>query len=355
MIKRIISFASCAFLLMGLATQVLASVSPEKMPTEKDMAAYLMVFFSDSDHSLHMALSSDGYSFTALNDNKPLIDGKQVAEQKGIRDPHITRGPDGAFYLAMTDLHIFAQREGLRTTEWERDGDQYGWGNNRGLVLMKSRDLIHWTQTNIRIDKAFSGFDDIGAAWAPETIYDPKAGKMMIYFTMRFGTGLNRVYWSYVNKDFNKLLTRPEVLFEYPRPFNYLDSDITKVGDQYHMFYVSHDGTPGIRHAVSDTINWGYSYEPERINPEDKACEAPTLWKRIGEAKWVLMYDCYGIHPHNFGFVETTDFKTYKPLGYFNQGVMKTTNFTSPKHGAVIQLTKSEAERLAHHWKLESY
>jgi hypothetical protein len=37
-------------------------------------------------------------------------------------------------------------------------------------------------------------------------------------------------------------------------------------------------------------------------------------------------------------------------LGQFNQGVMRTTNFTSPKHGAIIHLTRQEAERLAEHW-----
>jgi hypothetical protein len=65
---------------------------------------------------------------------------------------------------------------------------------------------------------------------------------------------------------------------------------------------------------------------------------------------WVLMYDIFSIKPHNFGFVETTDFKTFKNLGHFNKGEMKTTNFTSPKHGAVIPLTKAEAIRLANHW-----
>ena len=139
---------------------------------EKDMAAYLMVFFTDETHDLFMATSPDGYTFTAVNNGKPVIAGDSIAEQKGIRDPHITRGPDGAFYLAMTDLHIYAQREGLRDTEWERPGEDYGWGNNRGLVLMKSYDLINWERTNLRIDKLFpEKFGNIGCAWAPETTY----------------------------------------------------------------------------------------------------------------------------------------------------------------------------------------
>ena len=32
---------------------------------------------------------------------------------------------------------------------------------------------------------------------------------------------------------------------------------------------------------------------------------------------------------------------------------MNTTNFNSPKHGAVIQLTNDEAKNLDRHWRLE--
>jgi hypothetical protein len=70
----------------------------------------------------------------------------------------------------------------------------------------------------------------------------------------------------------------------------------------------------------------------------------------------VLMYDIYGINPHNFGFSETTDFKTFTNIGRFNEGVMKTVGFsTGAKHGAVVTITPAEARALAHHWKLESY
>ena len=298
-------------------------------PQEKDMAAYLMVFHQDEDHCLHAAISRDGYTFTALNDGKPIIAGDTIADQKGIRDPHIYRGPDGGFYLAMTDLHIYAQRDGYRDTEWERDGKTYGWGNNRGLVLMKSFDLIHWTRTNIRFDQMSKEFAQIGCAWAPETVYDPVTGRMMIYFTMRFGTEQNRLYYVYVNQDFNRIESIPQILFEYPSGASAIDGDITPIWNEerqkmeYHLFYVAHESGSGIKQAV---------------------------WKRIGEDKWVLMYDIFGINPHNFGFVETSDFVHFKNLGRFNEGVMKTTNFRSPKHGAVIHLTQEEADRLENYW-----
>ncbi|WP_443937738.1 glycoside hydrolase family 43 protein [Pedobacter sp. MW01-1-1] len=324
-----------------------------KLPKEKDMSAYLMVYFKDDTHGLYMALSKDGRSFTDVNKAKPIIAGDTIAEQKGIRDPYICRGPDGMFYMALTDLHIYAQKQGYRDTEWERDGNQYGWGNNRGLVLMKSKDLINWTHSVLRVDKSFPELADIGCAWAPELIYDEDQKKMMIYFTMRFGKGLDKVYYSYMNKDFTRLETAPKLLFSYPKNVSYIDADITKVGNQYHLFYVPHDGTSGVKQVVSTKINSDYQYDDKWYDPEDKGCEAPTVYKLIGENKWILIYDIYRINPHNFGFSETSDFKNFTNLGRFNEGVMKSTNFSSPKHGAVIHLTKKEANKLAQNWKLE--
>ena len=341
-------------LMACLLTALTSCMTGKKQLTEEDMGAYLFVFFSDPTHSLFMATSHDGYTFTAVNDGNPVIAGDTIAEQRGIRDPHITRGPDGAFYLAMTDLHIFAQREGLRKTLWDRDGDAYGWGNNRGLVLMKSYDLINWTRSNVRVDKAYpEKFGDIGCAWAPETVYDAKEGKMMIYFTMRIGNGKSQLYYAYTDDDFTKLVTEPKVLFEYPDPkVQTLDADITALPDgRFCMMYVAQTGESGVKMALSDSINSGYQFEERWIDFEPRACEAPNVWKRIGEDKWVVMYDIFSIRPHNFGFAETTDFKNFTHLGHFNEGVMKAVNFQSPKHGSVIQITKEEATRLENYWK----
>ena len=106
----------------------------------------------------------------------------------------------------------------------------------------------------------------------------------------------------------------------------------------------------GIKQVVSDKINREFEFDPRWYDLEKNACEAPNLWKRIGEDKWVLMYDCFGQSVHTFGFIETSDFVNFDVLGQFNNGVMKTTNYQSPKHGAVIQITKAEAEKLAKHW-----
>jgi hypothetical protein len=51
--------------------------------------------------------------------------------------------------------------------------------------------------------------------------------------------------------------------------------------------------------------------------------------------------------------METSDFVHFTPLGHFNEGVMKTTNFSVPKHPAVIQLTRKEAQRIANNWGVD--
>ena len=327
--------------------------SCNQIPQEKDMKGYLMVYFKDDTHGLYMAMSGDGYSFTDINNAKPVIAGDTIAEQKGIRDPHIFRAPNGWFYLAMTDLHIYAQQAGHRTTEWERDGALYGWGNNRALVLMRSKDLVNWDRTILRVDQTYPEFNDIGCAWAPEITYDETKKKVMVYYTMRFGNNHSKLYYAYMNDEFTGFETKPEQLFQYPKDVAFIDGDITKVGDKYHLFYVPHDGVPGIKQAVSSSVNEGYEYDDKYYDFEPGSCEAPNVWKRIGEDKWVLMYDIYSVQPHNFGFTETSDFNTFTNLGHFSKGVMTKTNFSSPKHGAVIHITEKEMKNLSKNWNFD--
>lgn len=312
-------------------------------------SAYLLAYFKDETHSLHFATSPDGYTFTDVNDGVPVLSGRAVADQKGIRDPHIMRGPDGDFYMSMTDLHIFAKREGLRSTDWERPEQDFGWGNNRNLIFMKSHDLLHWTLAKVDVAALFPAFAKAGNAWAPETIWNPARKRMMVYFTTRIGNGPNFMVQALADPGFTTLTTEPKPILKYPRPaVNTIDADITKIGDRYHMFYVAHEQPGSIRQAVSRRIDGGYVYDPRKVDPEKVAAEAPNLWKRHGTDTYVLMYDVFGAKPNNMGFAETKDFETFRNIGRFNDpgSRMKTTNFTAPKHGTVMAITPDEAARL---------
>ncbi len=327
------------------------------VPAEKDMGGYLMVYFKDETHSLYFATSEDGYSFSDVNGGEPVFSGRGLASQKGVRDPHITRGPDNCFYLVMTDLHIFARQAGLRETEWERPGEQYAWGNNQALIFMKSRDLLHWTHHIVRPGRLFPEFGDIGCAWAPQTIYDKKARRMMVYYSTRIGNQPNFMVYSHADPAFTTLSSAPEKLFTYPKAGkSTIDGDITWADGKFHLFYVAHDHPGGLRHAASERINSGYVFEPEKVDPESVACEAPNLWKRHGTGTYVLMYDVFGARPNNMGFSETTDFVNYRNIGRFNEAgsPMKSVNFSGPKHGAVISITAPELKRLNGYFKPES-
>jgi len=314
---------------------------------EKDFGGYVFVYFKDQTQSAYLAVSRDGYTFYDLNAGKPVFDGTQIAEQKGVRDPHIARGGDGAFYVAMTDLHIFGQRLGYRTNQWERPAERYGWGNNRAIVLLKSWDLIHWTRSDFRVDKAFAEYSDTGCAWAPETIYDEKADKMMVYFTMRMGGQQDcHIYSSYADDAFTKLETTPKMI----TAIDGIDADITHVGGKYQMFFVA---DAKIRHAASDKINEGFVAEPQRIDPNKVSTEAPNVFKRLGTSTYVLMYDIYGARPNNMGFSETTDFVNYTNIGAFNEGAMKTVGFDRPKHGAISYLTLDELKNVVKYWSVD--
>ncbi len=323
---------------------------------EEALEYYLMTYFKDQTHSVYMALSHDGYTFTDINNGDPVIKGDTVAEQKGLRDPHIYRAPNGSYYLSITDLHIFGQRAGYRDTPWDRDVDIYHWGNNRGLVLMKSDDLINWSLTNLRITD-IPGFEEACNAWAPATIWDEEEGQLLITWSMRLGSEAQlKIYYAYINEEFTELTSKPQVLFEYPEALAYIDSDIIRSGDKYYLFYTPTMAVPnapneiGIKMVQSNRANGPYAVEDRWIDPEEVSCEGPTTFKRLGTDTWVVMYDVYGKRPNNMGFSETKDFENFVDIGHFNEGVMKGTNFERPKHGAVTHLTKSKAKQLAEHW-----
>lgn len=357
--------AVCHNVESGVKTILSAADEDEEKP---QMDGYVMVYHKDADHGLHIAYSWDGYTWTALNDDKPIMAGDTIAVQKGIRDPYIFRNPkDGAFLAAMTDLHVFGKRDGIRTTEWERDFSKYDWGNNRGLVLLRSTDLIHWQRTNLdfsALTVPTGEFDaegqpiswsDVGCVWAPEMIYDEQKGQVLLHFTTRFFRGRNHIRYVYMNDDFTAMTSEPAFLFSAPKdekgvPTKHMiDSDITKIGDTYHLFTTEH-GHP--RHSTSKNLTGPYTIDYSFDDGVPQVHEAPMLWKLIGQQKWILMQDRYSMEPHNFYFVETTDLKTFTPLGYFDDGVspMRRTNFSEQKHGAVVQVTKLELERLIKYW-----
>ena len=101
---------------------------------------YLFTFFpSNSDENIYYAVSSNGYDYTVVNKNKPVITANGITVMNGLRDPHILRGEDGRFYMVATDM-----RSAL------------GWSSNRGMVLMRSDDLVNWQTSTVHFPTRYA-------------------------------------------------------------------------------------------------------------------------------------------------------------------------------------------------------
>lgn len=300
---------------------------------KKDFSAYLFAYFTGNgpgEEQLRYAVSTDGYNYKALNNNEPVINSKVISTSGGVRDPHILRGEDGMFYMVLTDLYV----------------PDMGW-QNTAMILLKSPDLINWTHTIIDIPKTYPGdFGKVNRVWAPQTIYDAKKGKYMLYWSMRHNEDPDKIYYAYANRDFTGLEFAPQQLYFPPAESNNracIDGDIVFKDGKYYLFHKAEDGEPGIKLAISDKINEGYKlYSPNRIDKEKNAVEGSGTFKLIGTEEYILMYDVY--KDGKYQFAKSKDLKNFEVID--EQISM---NF-HPRHGCIISITQKEFNTLIAKW-----
>ena len=312
-----------------LCLSVLTPAFAEKIE-EKDLAAYLFVYFTGnhiSQEAVCYAVSMDGYTYWALNDNKPVIDSKVISSTGGVRDPHILRCEDGkTFYMVVTDMV-----------------SDNGWDSNRAMVLLKSTDLVHWSHSVINMQKRYEGQEKLKRVWAPQTIYDPEAGKYMVYWSMKYGDGPDVIYYAYANADFTDLEGEPKPLFVPADKKSCIDGDIVYKDGIYHLFYKTEGHGNGIRVATTNSLTSGQWKENLEYKQQTKeAVEGAGTFKLIGEDKYILMYDVY--MKGAYQFTETTDLEHFKVIDHEVK-----MNF-HPRHGTIIPITRSELKRITDQW-----
>jgi arabinoxylan arabinofuranohydrolase len=291
--------------------------------------AYLFTYFTGNakvDEQIKFAISTDGYNFRALNGNKPVIQSSTISETGGVRDPHILRGADGkTFYMVVTDM-VSAN----------------GWNSNRAMVLLKSTDLINWSSSIINMQKRFADNDSLLRVWAPQTIYDPKAKKYMIYWSMKHGKGADIIYYAYANAAFTDLETEPKQLFYSPTNGSCIDGDIVLKDGKYHLFFKTEGEGAGIKIAVSDKLTEGYVLQDKYVQQTKDPVEGAGVFKLNNGEGYILMYDVYT--KGKYQFTKTKDLKTFTVI---DEEVNM--NF-HPRHGTVMPITAAEAERLMKKW-----
>ncbi|GFI00424.1 family 43 glycosylhydrolase [uncultured Phocaeicola sp.] len=325
--KFFIILFSCLLLWLAGAQQ---AVSQQNNVAEKDYIAYLFTYFTGnhiSKEAVCYAVSTDGYTYWALNDNKPVIDSKVISSTGGVRDPHILRCEDGkTFYMVVTDMV---------------SGN--GWDSNRAMVLLKSTDLVNWSHAVINMQKRYAGQEKLKRVWAPQTIFDPEVGKYMVYWSMKYGDGADVIYYAYANQEFTDLEGEPKPLFIPENKKSCIDGDIVFKNGIYHLFYKTEGHGNGIRVATTRSLTSGqWEEEPDYKQQTTDAVEGAGTFKLIGQDKYILMYDVY--MKGKYQFTETTDLKNFKVI----DGAVKM-NF-HPRHGTIIPITRAELKRITDKW-----
>lgn len=320
--------------LLLLMSMRLAVFGQTDMAVEKDYVGYLFVYFKGnhiSDEAICYAVSTDGYSFYALNGNSPVIDSKVISSTGGVRDPHILRCRDGkTFYMVATDMV-----------------SDNGWDSNRAMVLLKSTDLVNWSHSVVNMQKRFSGQEKLKRVWAPQTIFDPEAGKYMIYWSMQYGDGPDVIYYAYANDDFTDVVDVPKPLFVPKDKKSCIDGDIVYKDGVFHLFYKTEGHGNGIKVATTRSLTSGNWIEyPDTKQQTTEAVEGAGTFKLIGEDKYILMYDVY--MSGYYQFTESTDLQHFKVID--NKVQMD----FSPRHGTVIPITRDEMLRVTGRWGLPS-
>jgi len=321
------------FLIMQLTFSAVTAQHSKPHPTAKTSPseripyqAYLFVYFTGNEESIFFALSNDGYHYKALNGGRPVMTGDTLGSTGGVRDPHILRSAEGkTFYMVATDM-VAAN----------------GWNSNRAMVLMKSQDLIHWSHSVVNIQKSYPGQDSLLRAWAPQTIYDKKTKKYMIYWAMKHGSNApDKIYYAYANSDFTALEGAPELLFESPSNKACIDADIMEKDGVYHLFFKTEGNGDGIKQAISTNLTSGYVQQPPYLQQTKKPVEGSCIFKLNDGSGYILMYDMYTSRKYQFTFS--------KDLNHFEVVDKDVSMDFHPRHGTVMPITTAEARRLAMH------
>lgn len=328
---------AAAIFLSVLNSSMALSAAPKV--EEPPFEGYLFAYFegrgdAKQQEHLRFALSDDGVNWRALNENRPVIASDTISESGGIRDPHILRGEDGRFYIVATDMNTAKN----------------GWNENPGIVLLSSDDLLHWKHAKINLSKDYpKHFGDAYWVWAPQTIYDHKAKKYMIYFTLQRNDRKSLItYYAYANKDFTGFESEPKQLFS--AKYGSIDNDIIEKDGTYHLFYKGNTKDEngkeiknGIQQATSKSLKgkWKEDFKYLDAYAGKTPVEGSSIFKLNGKDEYVLMYDMYTSGRY--------EYQTSTDLYHFSEPKAFTKDFF-PRHGSVISLTRDELQRLQEKW-----
>lgn len=344
--KRLLSlFLSVLMLATSLPFAGLsASAADESSNLPKSTSgAYLFAYFrndakSTNGENIFYAVSKDGYNYESLNGGVPVASASQGTGHS--RDPYIMKAQDGAeykYYMVATDAN---------TT------NNY---NNTGLHTWGSNDLIHWDELanpQFATNKGGGSKTITNMCWAPEAIWDPVAGKYMVYFSSNEADSAanesSKIWYSYTS-DF-KNFDEKQLLFD--PGYGVIDADITPYKNGYVMMYKKEASSGTGAKKVWYTFKTGKS--PSNSDGEYDAAnakvfesvtktqaEGPQVFPIAGTSSYGVLVDYFS--NGGFGFSYTSDFESYSKISADNCSI----NHLNPSHGCIIPISDMEYYNLS--------
>ncbi len=308
-------------------------------PAEKTYNAYLYSYFrgniygkGESQH-IHMSTSEDGFFWTALNDNEPIL--KAELGTKGVRDSFLIRSPEGDhFYLIGTDLDA-------NGGDWA----SYGGNGSRYIRVWESDDLINWSEERLMLIAP----EKAACMWAPEATYDETTGEYVVYWATGLKGGDGKKIWYAKTRDFYTF-TEPQIYKDVENKITFIDTSMIEYQGTFYRF-TKNENELTILLETSDKVLGDFSLVKTKIAGES-GVEGPAIYKINGEEKWVLYMDGYAGNNAGVG---------YFPLIANSLEDLKTANFVrmekgtykmpeGGKHGSFIPITTDEYNALIQKW-----
>ncbi|MRV73793.1 family 43 glycosylhydrolase [Duganella sp. FT92W] len=281
--------------------------------------AYLFTYFvQNGEDGLHLAASSDGYTWEKLGDGKSYL-APTVGKSRLMRDPCIVRGPDGTYHMVWTS----------------------GWNENN-IGYASSTDLVHWSeQKELPVMAHEAG---VLNAWAPEIIYDDAKREFVIFwastvpgkFTETDGTSeekYNHRMYATTTKDF-KTFT-PTRLF-YDPGFSVIDATFVKFNGKNHLLVKDETVKPPRKYlqvAPAASVSGPFGKPGKPVTPPGLWVEGPT-GVQVGK-DLVVYYDAYATR--RYGAMRTRDLVHWEDVSdkmhFPDEGTPQRV-----RHGTVIQV-----------------
>lgn len=285
---------------------------------------FLFTSFRDNGQDgLHLALSTNGYHWQALNHDRSFVK-PQVGAHKIMRDPCLAQGPDGTFHLVWTS----------------------GWTADKGRIIgyAHSKDLIGWSEQKAL--PVMENEPNTRNIWAPEIFYDRAKARWLVFWSStipgRFpetdatgDDGYNHRFYYTSTADFQTFAASRLL---YDPGFNAIDATLFQAGSRFYLFFKDERKQPlkkNLRYATADQPEGPFGKPSEPFTRD--WVEGPSAIKVKDE--YLVYFDHYA-QPHYYGAVRSKDLQHWEDCS-------KAMSFPpGHRHGTVLKIPHAIAKGL---------